>query len=227
MSNMIEIPGGTYRLGTDESSVDELASAYGYHPSWFEGETPIREVTLEAYEIDEYPVTEREYGEFCDATDHNGPPHWEGDGPPEDQLDHPVVYVNQSDAEAFASWRGKRLPTEDEWEAAARGTAAPRFPWGSEFEPGACCFGRYEPSERIRTMPVTAHPDGASEFGVRDLIGNVAEWCQDGPGPNTAYIKGGAWLTDEEFNLRPAARSMSGVTSNASVFYGFRCVGDV
>lgn len=220
---MIVIPAGKFLMGTPEKEAERLARTYGYHPSWLSGEVPPREIELPAYAIDKFPVTNRQFAAFCAATGYPPRPHWPGGKPPEPLLDHPVVCVNRADALAYARWAGKRLPTEAEWEKAARGPDGRRFPWGDEFDPEACQWNRDRSPSGAGTAPVTAHPRGISPYGVWDLVGNVAEWCADGPSPAVAFIKGGCWLTEEVLNLRPAARNMSGFDSNASNFYGFRC----
>lgn len=221
------IPAGTFFRGTSQAEAASLADDCGYYESWFEGETPERTVYLDAYRIDRYPITNGEYHEFCVATGYEAPGYWKGSEPPDDLLDHPVTCVDRADASAYAEWTGKRLPTEAEWEKAARGADGSLFPWGETFDPEACCWGRSATGEDGRTDPVTAHPTGASPYGVRDTVGNVGEWCADDPGPRSAYIKGGAWLTTDPVNLRPAARNMSGYDRNDSPFYGFRCVAEV
>lgn len=87
-------------------------------------------------------------------------------------------------------------------------------------------LGAHPTGEDGRTDPVTAHSAGESPFGVRNVVGNVAEWCADEPSPGSAYIKGGAGVTADPVNLRPAARNMSGYDRN-DLFYGFRCVDEV
>ncbi len=248
--DMIEIPAGAFLMGTTKKQAGRLAAKYGYHVSWFSGETPQRKIQLPAFKIDRYPVTNRQYHAFCTATGYAPRMHWQGSAPPERLLDHPVVRVNKADAEAYAAWAGKRLPTEAEWEKAARGEDGRMYPWGDLFKPKACQWdpggGEYilkgPPSMAapengkmamlvnaadVNTAPVTAHPDGASPYGVMDMAGNAAEWCSDGPGKGSAFIKGGCWLTAAPVNLRPAGRTMSGFTNNASPFYGFRCVKEI
>ncbi len=219
---MVEIPPGSFRMGTSAEEARILAAQFGFHVSWFDGEIPEREVDLPAYAIDRYPVTNRRFALFCRATGHPAPAHWGGSGPPGHLLDHPVVMVNHEDAAAFARWEGKRLPTEAEWEKAARGTGGRRFPWGDDFMADACCWNRNRRNPP-GTVSVRAHPGGATPRGICDMAGNVAEWCADELGPGTAVIKGGCWLTTSVFNLRPAARNMSGSANNRSIFYGFRC----
>lgn len=243
---MVLIPAGPFRMGARPDDVAKLARAYGYHVSWFSGEVPEREVVLPAFWIQKYPVTNRQYAAFCAATGYAPRRHWRGATPPEAILDHPVTFVDLADADAYARWAGMRLPMEAEWEKAARGTDGRRFPWGNRFDRSACQWNqppvgaapggphvaaaRATPEaaeEGPRTSRVDAHPRGASPYGVMDLVGNVAEWCADGPGPGSAYIKGGCWLTTEVVNLRPSARNMSGFANNALPYYGFRCVKEV
>lgn len=245
---MVLIPAGVFLMGTSLAETEALASQHGYHPSWLSGEPPQREVDLPDFAIDRYPVTNQQYAEFCQATSHPAPAHWGGSAPPVSILDHPVIYVSRPDAAAYAAWAGKRLPTEAEWEKAARGADGRTFPWGNVFDPDACNWNRNDtgegpptPSglevldndwnvalagENLRTTPVTAYPSGASPYGVMDMIGNAAEWCADPPGA-VAYIKGGSWLTAKIVNLRAAHRLMSGFDTNISPFNGFRCAKDV
>jgi iron(II)-dependent oxidoreductase len=247
--DMVEIPEGPFLMGTSPDQAAELAAKHGYHVSWFDGETPQRKIKLPAFKVDRYPVTNRQYHAFCAATGYAPRLHWQGSAPPDALLDHPVAHVNRADAEAYAAWAEKRLPTEAEWEKAARGEDGRTYPWGNEFKSGACQWDpggalvlKGQPSMTapengkmamlvnpgdLNTSPVGAHPEGASPYGVMDMAGNVAEWCSDGPGRGSGFIKGGCWLTADPINLRPAARNMSGFTNNASAFYGFRCVKEI
>ncbi len=224
---MVLIAGGPFRMGSTETHIADLARTCGYHPSWFEGESPERLVDAPDFLIDRYPVTHREYAAFCHAAGHAPPTVWSGPEPPDRWLDCPVVGVSLADAFSFAAWAGKRIPTEAEWEKAARGADGRIWPWGDSFEPDACHFNRDRAPSVVDLRPVDAHPLGESPYGVMDMIGNAAEWCADGPGPGAAYIKGGCWMNEEIVNLRPAARNMSGFANNPLPFYGFRCAKDV
>ena len=225
---MVTIPAGPFLMGTAEDEAKRLAREHGWHPSWLAGEVPARTVVLSAYAIDRCPVTNLRFAEFCRATGYAPRPHWGGADPPTNLLDHPVTHVNWADADAYAKWAGKRLPTEAEWEKAARGDRGLLFPWGNRFDPQRCCWnpGR-NGSLAQSTASVTALPEGASPYGVLHMAGNVAEWCADKPGHGSAYLKGGCWHTSEILNLRPAARNMSGFASNPMPFYGFRCAKEV
>jgi formylglycine-generating enzyme required for sulfatase activity len=225
--DMVVIPGGPFLMGTTETQARQLAKRYGYDPSWFSGEVPQRKIELPDFAIDRYPVTNRQYAAFCKATGHAPRPHWNGPEPPEALLYHPVVHVNKADAEAYVKWADKRLPTEAEWEKAARGADGRLFPWGNEFHAEACQCDQRGSAQVPCTAPVTAHPSGSSPYGVMDLVGNAAEWCADGPGNGSAFIKGGCWMTQCPMNLRPASRTMSGFDNNATPFYGFRCAKDL
>ena len=223
---MVEIPAGACLIGTTPEQAEALATEYGYHATWFEGETPQLQVDLPAFLIDKYPVTNRQYAEFCAATGHKPRGYWRGGEPPERLLNHPVISVNRADALAYCDWAGKRLPTEHEWEKAARGPDGLTFPWGNEFDPGALCWNPDARAAGPTFAPVDAHPTGASPYGVMDMCGNVAEWCADPPKPQGG-IRGGCWMTSEVFNLRAAARNMNGNDNNSANFYGFRCAKDL
>jgi formylglycine-generating enzyme required for sulfatase activity len=223
VEGMVLIPEGVFPMGTSPAEAAELARRHGYHPSWFSGEVPRREVRLAAYWIDRYPVTNAQFHAFCQATGYAARPHWHGPEPPAGLRDHPVVCVNRADCLAYAAWVGKRLPAEAEWEKAARGAHGLTYPWGNAFDPDACCWNRSRGGGSPRTDPVTAHPNGASPYGVLDLVGNAAEWCADSPGPGSGIIKGGCWLNRDPLTLRPAGRNLSGFDNNPLDFYGFRC----
>ncbi|MEM6456441.1 MAG: SUMF1/EgtB/PvdO family nonheme iron enzyme, partial [Acidobacteriota bacterium] len=148
------VPGGSYRLG-----------------GWG---SPIHTVRLSPYWIGKYPVTNAQYGTFLEATKYEEPEYW-GDKQ-FNGSDQPVVGVSWYDAQAYCAWAGLVLPSEAQWEAAARGTDQRNYPWG-----GA------EPTEKLanfdenvgRTTPVGSYPAGAGPFGALDQAGNVWEWCVD------------------------------------------------
>jgi formylglycine-generating enzyme required for sulfatase activity len=144
-------------------------------------EAPQHEVCLPAFQIGQYPVTSAQYAEFIKREKQQEPPKktgWFLREPPADKLDHPVVGVSWADARAYCHWlsaqtgRAYRLPTEAEWEKAARGTDGRLYPWGNEWLPGRCNFGSDV------TTPVTAFPEGVSPYGCYDMLGNVQEWTR-------------------------------------------------
>lgn len=222
---MIGVPAGPFLMGTTEEEAHRLAEAYGYHVSWLSGEVPQRRIDLPRFSIDKYPVTNRQFMAFCEDADYARAPQFRDRA--STHPEHPVTGVTRADAEAYAKWAGKRLPTDAEWEKAARGTDGRLYPWGDEFDPEACHWNRDRTGHGPGPAPVTAHPKGASPYGVMDMAGNVAEWCGDGPSPHTAYLRGGCWFTEDPINLRASAHNMSGSIYNASMFYGFRCVQEV
>lgn len=141
-------------------------------------ETPQHQVDLPAYRIGVCPVTNQQYAEFVKGAKHPAPKKvgWFGKSPPKNQLDHPIVGVTWYDAQAYCQWlsektgRTYRLPTEAEWEKAARSTDGRTYPWGDEWDSSLCnCSSS-------GTTAVTAFPSGRSPFGCYDMIGNVWEW---------------------------------------------------
>ncbi len=221
--DMIKIPAGEFTMGTSEEEIEALCKKHRVARGWFSTEAPRRKVHLEAYKIDKYPVTNSQYEQFVTASGHHSPPHWRGRKCPDEIRNHPVVTVRHNDALAYAEWAGKRLPTEEEWEKAARGPDGLIYPWGNEWDPKRCNFNP-EPEKHFGrgTSPVDAYPDGVSPFGVWDMVGNVMELTATRWG-NSAVIKGGAWMLTQPHNMRCAMRSYTRPIQNSTSYLGFRC----
>ncbi|MFO1430340.1 MAG: SUMF1/EgtB/PvdO family nonheme iron enzyme [Candidatus Competibacteraceae bacterium] len=140
-------------------------------------ELPRHQVVLPAYQIGKYPVTNRQYAEFIkQEKQRDEPAGWFLRQPPRDKLEHPVTGISWFDARAYCEWlsqateRRYRLPTEAEWEKAARGVDGRQYPWGDAWETGRC------PQGSQSTAPVSAYPGGAGVYGCCDLLGNVQQW---------------------------------------------------
>jgi len=192
-----------------------------------------RQVYVEAFQIDKYPVTNAQYKRFLDAnpdhpvpfvdTDWAGPYNWDGAARsfPPDKAGHPVVLESWHDAVAYARWAGKRLPTEEEWEKAARGTDGREYPWGDrEPTPDLCNFG----GNVGGTTPVGRYsPQGDSPYGCVDMAGNVWEWTASDYSKDSKVLRGGSWLLD--WNSVRAFYRDHDTPGRRSYFVGFRCVG--
>lgn len=184
---LVSLPGGTFRMGrADVPPVSDRTSQAFLQ--WVYTQWPAHSVTLKPFAIDRTEVTNAEYAEFVKATGHAPPPAvWDGDRPKPGEEQLPVSNVSLDDARAFAAWRSQRdkvtyrLPTEEEWEFAARGgDSAHMFPWGDAWEDGRANLG----SNAAR--PVGSFPQGNTPQGVADMIGNVWEWT----GSETSLYKG-------------------------------------
>jgi len=230
--DMALIPAGEYHMGTAEGS-GGLAD-----------ERPERLVFLHAFLLDRFEVTNQDYSAFVQSTGHRPPENnnpastiWDGAMYPHTIATHPVVNVSWEDAVAYCRWSGKRLPTEAEWEKAARGTDGRRYPWGNdwnwdransasywakrtiEFQSGADWEAFWIKGDGARlakekgikgevlTLPVGSFPDGVNPYGIHDLAGNVAEWVQDWYDPN--YYRS-APLSNPSGPERGAIKSMRG-----------------
>jgi len=157
------------------------------------------------FSIARTPVTNAQYARFVAATRHTSPEHWRGKTPPGALRDHPVAYVSWEDAVAYAEWAGGRLPTEQEWEKAARGIDGRVYSWGDEFD-AARCNARESGIET--TTPVGRYsPGGDSPCGCTDMAGNVWEWTASEwePGRDVRVLRGGAFGCEGR-NVRCAAR---------------------
>jgi gamma-glutamyl hercynylcysteine S-oxide synthase len=220
---MVTVAAGEYTIGREDG--DEI-------------EKPKHTVPLKAFFIDRTEVTNAEYKKFIDATSYQAPPHWKDKNFPEGQANFPVVQVNWQDASAYAQWAGKRLPTEAEWEAAARGLEARKYPWGNQWSQS---FANIGAGEKGSLSEVGKFPEGQSPCGALDMIGNAWEWTADtlslypgnsGKAPeeagNTAYrvIRGGAFNGTK--NNDASYRGYIEANTNRKELdkTGFRCVKD-
>jgi len=150
-----------------------------------------KRLILPEFWIDKTPVTNVEYARFVADTGHMPPKHWKGKTPPEELLDHPVTWVSWHDAVAYAEWARKRLPTEEEWEKAARGSDGREYPWGDRFDPSRC---NTKESGIRNTTPVGQYsPQGDSPYGCVDMAGNVWEWTASDFDKSNKVLRGGSW----------------------------------
>lgn len=175
---MVYVPPGPFLMGSRPDAPDARPR-----------EQPQREVALPGYFIDRLEVTNAAYARFVATGEVAAPPHWDRAERGQDGAerrtydpriaDHPVTHVSWAEASAFAAWRGGRLPTEAEWEKAARGADGRRFPWGERAHVRAHIHVAPNRLRVVPTAPAGVHGDDRSPYGVLDLGGNVAEWTAD------------------------------------------------
>jgi len=241
------VPGGRFVMGSDARErglARTLSSPATVAADWFRGELSRRREETGPFCIDRTLVSQQGYAAFVARTGHRAPGisredyqrqgylvHdydavtrylWSAGAPPPDLLHHPVVLVSLSDAEAYCAWRAPagRLPTEAEWEKAARGAEGRVFPWGDAWDPD-----RLNSAARglHATTPVGRYPGGASPYGLLDAVGNVFQWTASSFSSTAQTVKGCAW--DDEAGLcRPAFRHGRAPASR-HVLIGFRCLG--
>ena len=232
---MILIPAGKFLMGSSDEEVKELKDTFGkrelYGDYPFDAEMPKRKVFVKSFRIDRHEVTNKKYAQFIKETGHKPPRHWQGGMYNSGKGDYPVLYVSQEDAAAFAKWAGKRLPTEEEWEKAARGANGRIFPWGNEFDPYKTVTADSDLRLILGALCVTNSANKVemasgdfSPYGVRDMAGNVREWTSTAaPGtPSMVIVKGASWV-DLSINARAAHREYIPKNSVSHII-GFRCV---
>jgi formylglycine-generating enzyme required for sulfatase activity len=185
LGDMIPIPAGEFTMGSTQEEINyglqRCEESHGHcQRSWFENELPQHTVYLNAFYIGRYEVTNAQYERFVRATGYQTPRGWSGGSIPGGLEDHPVVNVSWHDALAYCRWLSEetgqivRLPTEAEWEKAARGTDGRVYPWGDEFDAAKC---NSLENDIQTTTPVGQYsPQGDSPYGVADVAGNVWEW---------------------------------------------------
>jgi formylglycine-generating enzyme required for sulfatase activity len=251
-SDMVHVPAGEFTMGSDKGDSDEQ---------------PVHTVYLDAFYIDETEVTNAQFAQFLNeqSNQEEGGVTWldigdedclitESGGqhqPRSGYSDHPVIEVSWHGARAYCQWAGKRLPTEAEWEKAARETDGRTYPWGNDFD---CRKGNFDDEQEIddyvvpggpncdgyvRTAPVGSYPDGASPYGALDMAGNVWEWVADwydsgyyaaspesnpeGPASGDyRVLRGGSWGYDVVASVRAANRGRN-IPDATFLNVGFRC----
>jgi formylglycine-generating enzyme required for sulfatase activity len=247
------VPAGTFTMGTDAATIADLEAAGP--PAWLSGaftaEQPAHEVTITSgFWIDRYEVTNAAFDAFVEAGGYAAGGYWSDDGrawlegkdvsrfPLHCQGDvpqHPRMCLTWYEAEAYASWRAGRLPTEAEWEYAARGPDSTVYPWGDTFDSDlANVINSVTPS------PVGSYPGGASWCGAQDMAGNAMEWVADwldpayyssspvadppGPATGTIKVEKGGWWGGNEFVARSAYRHFEDPPTYGDKHIGFRVV---
>ena len=197
----VQIPGGTFTMGRSRETPDDKTNM---RPMILRDDRPTHKVTIDAFDMDTHEVTQAQYAEFVKKTGHRVPYHWLGGKVPAGKENHPVHNVDWDDANAYCKSVDKRLPTEAEWEYAARGgLEGMDFPWGDKITPADARFNTAE-----GPGPVGQYKPNA--FGLFDMAGSVSEWCNDWferayyekspdknpKGPETGQykiIRGGSW----------------------------------
>ena len=250
-SPMVRIGASSFQMGSDDDEVsnelgDCAREAYGHRcsPAFFSNETPRHTVTLSSYWIDRFEVSVADY-ERCVVVGRCEPRPTSEATRRFDHLNYPVTRVTWNDAVAYCAFRGGRLPTEAEFERAARGLTGRRYPWGNLFNTRATNHGRFgwdvteDADGFVELAPIGSFPDGVTPEGIHDLAGNVAEWVLDryapsydaaartdprGPGvggSNLRVVRGGSYA-QPRFRVRGAARAFAEPGERRSTL-GFRC----
>jgi formylglycine-generating enzyme required for sulfatase activity len=244
-AGMVKIPAGRFLFevsgieieGTNDMGID-VQYLWEDSPRRFHRQT----LNLSSFFIDQYPVTNAEFKKFLDAAhyhpqdDLNFLRDWKDGIYPAGWENRPVTWVSLEDARAYASWAGKRLPNEWEWQYVAQGTDARLYPWGNEWDSSAVPV-----PDKSRTMrgpdSVDAHPKGASPFGVMDMVGNVWQWTDEFTDEHTraAILRGGSyyqpqgsiWYFPQAYRLNEHGKLLlMSPSMDRSGAIGFRCVRD-
>ncbi|XP_025234153.1 inactive C-alpha-formylglycine-generating enzyme 2 isoform X3 [Theropithecus gelada] len=251
-TSMVQLPGGRFLMGTNS-------------PDSRDGEGPVREATVKPFAIDIFPVTNKDFRDFVrekkyrteaemfgwsfvfedfvsDELRNKATQPMKPAGPGSgirERLEHPVLHVSWNDARAYCAWRGKRLPTEEEWEFAARGGLKGQvYPWGNRFQPNRTNLwqGRFPKGDKAEdgfhgVSPVNAFP-AQNNYGVYDLLGNVWEWTASpyqAAEQDMRVLRGASWIDTADGSANHRARvttRMGNTPDSASDNLGFRCAAD-
>ena len=222
--DMVLVPAGEFSMGSPEGDPDEK---------------PAHKVQISAFFMDKYEVTVKQYATFLQESGGDRPAEWKTMNKTANQ-NRPVMGVDWAEAARYCKWAGKRLPTEAEWEKAARGTDGRLYPWGNDPPtPLHANYGKKEWNNHEALVPVGTLEAGKSPYGIYDMAGNVWEWVSDWydndyyknspsdspAGPPTGgfkVIRGGSWNTSAR-NLRAADRYFDPPSFRSQYVPGFRC----
>lgn len=184
--DMVKIPGGTFTMGSDKEDTEGKGAEFGMAKPLYLDEHPRHEVNLPTYYMDRYEVTNAQFKRYVDAIKARPPRSWPNGEMPPGRERHPVTHINWYEAQQYCAWAGKRLPTEEEWEKAARGADGREYPWGNDFDGEKANTGGAGVND---LAPVGTFPQGKSPYGVEDMAGNVWEWTADWyqPYPGSTY----------------------------------------
>ena len=237
---MVYVPAGPFLMGTSEADLEAYKTLFPLRQAErFVNEMPQRSVYLDAFLIDIHEVTNWQYRKFLGETGYQPKDYVQY--PPHDDPDYPALVMVWEDAVAYAEWVGKRLPTEAEWEKAARGTDGRIWPWGNRWDASLLSGndGTGEIDGYELTAPVGQFPQGASPYGALDMAGNLWEWVSDwydpdyylkalspnptGPISGDGHVlKSGDWSVNKDYT-----RCASRLGGNpGSMLRGFRCATD-
>jgi iron(II)-dependent oxidoreductase len=242
---MVKIPEGDFLFkvaGIEIEGLNDIGVDVQY--PWEDSPRRFHEhpLHIKSFYIGKYPVTNAEFKKFLDSTyyhpkdDLNFLRDWKDGSYPKGWENKPVTWVSQEDARAYASWAGKRLPHEWEWQYAAQGTDGRLYPWGNDWNDSAV-----PAPDKSRTMrrpdPVDAHPRGASPFGVMDMVGNAWQWTEEFVDEHTraAILRGGSyyqpqgsiWYFPQAYKLNEHGKLLlMSPSMDRSGGVGFRCVQD-
>lgn len=222
---MVLIPAGEFSMGSDKGDDDEQ---------------PIHRVFIDSFYIDKFEVTNGRFAKFVEAVQIEPPWGFKDKETPVVHIDQPVRWVNWMDAMGYCLWAGKRLPTEAEWEKAARGTDGRLYPWGNDAPtPAHAVFGLKEGADTVSA--IGNRDKGKSPYGVHDMAGNLYEWTIDwydeqfysknpainprGPAEGTAKVQRGGSYTNAPYRLRSTFRTKGDPTEH-DPNVGFRCAQD-
>ena len=232
-AGMILISEGPFMMGSSGEDIEWVVRTFhSASREWYQDETPMQEIYLGSYYIDRLEVTNSKYTEYMQATSKSAPKYW--DNPRFNKPDQPVVGVNFQEAVEYCLWAGKRLPSEAEWEKAARGEDSRKFPWGNEPDPTRANVLGLKDKYRY-TSSTGNYLKGKSPYGVMDMAGNVWEWTsawyqpyQNSKHTNEMFgqtlkvVRGGSWNSNMDL-ARTAIRGKV-LPKQQQSYIGFRCV---
>ena len=219
-AGMVYVPGGTFTMGRDNGD---------------DAERPPHEVTVKAFFIDTHEVTNEDYEKFLKATNRRPPPTWKKGAFPPGAERQPVTGVTWDDANEYARWAGKRLPTEEEWEFAARGSEGRLYPWGNDWQQGAA-----NANGAGQSMAEVAAHKGTSPFGTYDMVGNAWEWTASSfksypgrglpgsqPSGDLRVIRGGCYESTKDYATTTYRAGWPARGASTYDQTGFRCAKDI